>query len=347
MPFREIATDSGNTQPNCRTSFNIAPVFLSPSFLGSLQGCPSSCLCANEHGVSRPPEVTSLTVKIGLVSGRTTSQVAQSRTVRGVSEVVAVTEVEVVENRDKNHGPTAADNAASTAPAHTTWDSAAAPATEKEVLGWEELHRLLINRQGSLSATYKKIAEANDKAYDMNQKTVQALYTLAEECSILEVTMKKKVMFEYEEGDVLYAVVLEVSDEHERAQKDQDPCAGRTGLLRQSTLPGNSPIVGPHKKQQLQKQAALSEQSAIDVQPTRRSASKLEKAWQRTYDLKKEASKAQENVFSHNERTKRISNEHARAEGLFNDGLGSLGQAVRAAAQATHSLTCGVPDKEK
>ena len=37
---------------------------------------------------------------------------------------------------------------------------------------------------------------------------------------------------------------------------------------------------------------------------------------------------------------------NARAEGLVNDALGSLGQAVRAAAQATHSLTCGVPDRE-
>ena len=41
-------------------------------------------------------------------------------------------------------------------------------------------------------------------------------------------------------------------------------------------------------------------------------------------------------------RTRHISNEHARV----NDALGSLGQAVRAAAQATHSLTCGVPDRE-
>ena len=32
--------------------------------------------------------------------------------------------------------------------------------------------------------------------------------------------------------------------------------------------------------------------------------------------------------------------------GPVNDALGSLWQAVRAAAQATHSLTCGVPDRE-
>ena len=63
------------------------------------------------------------------------------------------------------------------------------------------------------------------------------------------------------------------------------------------------------------------------------------------YDLKRKASEAQDNASSHRERTRRVSNEHARVE-LVNDGLGSLGQAVRAAAQATHSLICGVPDRD-
>ena len=40
----------------------------------------------------------------------------------GVSEAVAVAEVEAVENRDKNLGRAAADNAASSAVAYTTWD---------------------------------------------------------------------------------------------------------------------------------------------------------------------------------------------------------------------------------
>ena len=46
----------------------------------------------------------------------------------GVSEAVAVAEVEAVENRDKNHGRTDTDRATGTAPAHSTWDSAAATA---------------------------------------------------------------------------------------------------------------------------------------------------------------------------------------------------------------------------
>ena len=34
------------------------------------------------------------------------------------------------------------------------------------------------------------------------------------------------------------------------------------------------------------------------------------------------------------------------AEGHVNEGIGSLGKALQAAARASHSLTCGVPDRE-
>ena len=159
----------------------------------------------------------------------------------------------------------------------------------------------------------------------MDQKTIQVLDTLAEEYSTFEATMNK-VTFEHEEGDVLYAVASEVADELERAKRTRTVC--KTNSIAPAKtwppLPGNSPIVGPH------------EEICVEAR----------KVWQRTYDLKRKASEAQDNVFSYRERTRRISNEHARAEALVNDGLGSLGQAVRAAAQATHSLTCGVPDRE-
>ena len=54
-------------------------------------------------------------------------------------------------------------------------------ATEKDAIirRLGELHRMLNSRKGSLCATYKKNAEANDKAYDLNQKTAQALDALA------------------------------------------------------------------------------------------------------------------------------------------------------------------------
>ena len=43
-------------------------------------------------------------------------------------------EIEVVENRDRNQGRAVTDNAVSTAPAHTTWHTATATATEKEAV---------------------------------------------------------------------------------------------------------------------------------------------------------------------------------------------------------------------
>ena len=79
----------------------------------------------------------------------------------------------------------------------------------------------LNNRKGSLSATYKKNAEANTRAYDLNQKTIPALDTLAEECEVFEETMKK-VTLENEEDGMLYAAASEVEDELDRALKDQD-----------------------------------------------------------------------------------------------------------------------------
>ena len=89
-----------------------------------------------------------------------------------------------------------------------------ADATDVETIRsmlWE-LQRLLNNRKGSVSATYKKNAEANTRAHDLNQKTMQALGTLAEEYEVFEETMKK-VTLDTEEGDMLYAVASEVGEE--------------------------------------------------------------------------------------------------------------------------------------
>ena len=41
-----------------------------------------------------------------------------------------------------------------------------------------ELQRLLNNQKGSLNSTFEKHAEANTRAYDLNQKTIQALDAL-------------------------------------------------------------------------------------------------------------------------------------------------------------------------
>ena len=72
----------------------------------------------------------------------------------------------------------------------------------------------------------------------------------------------------------------------------------------------------------------------------------MRRAWHKTYELKRKATEAKENMISHRERTRRITIEHAKAEALVNNSLGTLGHAVRDAAAATHSLTCGLLDRE-
>ena len=125
-------------------------------------------------------------------------------------------------------------------------------ATEKEAVRSRlgELHRLLNNRIGSLSAIYKKNAEANDRAFNMNQKTTQALDTLAEEYGTFEASVKK-VTFEHAEGDVLHAVASEVADELDRVQKLQVRLQDELDCSYED-LATASPTVGTHKKQQMQ-----------------------------------------------------------------------------------------------
>ena len=86
-------------------------------------------------------------------------------------ETRAAAVVEIVDKRDKNQGRAATNDAVGSATANTTLDSAGDAAKEKDAttrrLG--ELHRLLNSQNGSLSATYKKNAEAK-----VNQETIQA-----------------------------------------------------------------------------------------------------------------------------------------------------------------------------
>ena len=137
-------------------------------------------------------------------------------------ETWADAEGEIVDERDKNQERTPTNDAVSSKTANTTGSSAGHVATEKEAVKRRlgELHRLLNSRKGSLHATYRKNTEANDKAYDLNQKSLQALDALAKEYVDFEVTMAN-VTSEHEAGDVLHATTLEVAKELERAQKDQ------------------------------------------------------------------------------------------------------------------------------
>ena len=96
-----------------------------------------------------------------------------------------------------------------------------------------KLHRLLNNRKGSLSSTYKKNTEASTRVHDLNQKTMQALGALAEEYEIFEETMQK-VMHETEDGDRLSAVAYEAMEELDKAQKDQDRLQDELEATRES-----------------------------------------------------------------------------------------------------------------
>ena len=133
------------------------------------------------------------------------------------------TEGDAAEGRDKNRGDAGKEDDGENAQAPKV--SAPVPANVTDVETTQkklwELQRLLNNGKGSLSSTYMKNTEANTKACDLDQMTMQALDTLAGECEIFEESMKK-VTLVTEEGDMLYAVGYEVGEELDRAQKDQE-----------------------------------------------------------------------------------------------------------------------------
>ena len=107
--------------------------------------------------------------------------------------VVAVTEVEVVENRDKKawtccNGQRNLHCGRALYLGLSGGIGYGERSCKVEVGGTPSS---VDYRKGSLSATDKENAEANDRAHDMNQKTIQALDTLAEEYSTFEATRKK------------------------------------------------------------------------------------------------------------------------------------------------------------
>ena len=72
--------------------------------------------------------------------------------------------------------------------------------TQKKL--WEK-QRLLNHRKGSLSSTFVKNAEARTKAYDLNQKTMQTLDTLAEDYEMLAETCGRQNVFRVESKVIL------------------------------------------------------------------------------------------------------------------------------------------------
>ena len=181
-------------------------------------------------------------------------------------------------------------------------------------------------------------------AYDLNQKSIQAL---DKEYVDSEVTVAN-VTHEQAAGDALHVATLEVSEELERTLKQQ-------GRL-QDDLDSSSDALTTASKDcsdcwPAHEATGLKLCNAFREVCNRRAAHEekivdAKKALQRTLEVKRKATEIQEDVAIHRERTRRITNEHATAEGHVNDGTGSLGKALQAVARATHSLTCGVPDRE-
>ena len=105
-----------------------------------------------------------------------------SPSARGVQpETWADAEVKIVDERDIGQGKAATTDATDRMAADATGSSTGDAATEEEAVKRRlgELYRLLNSRNGSLNATYRKNAEANDMAHDLSQKSIQALDALA------------------------------------------------------------------------------------------------------------------------------------------------------------------------
>ena len=145
----------------------------------------------------------------------------------------------------------------------------------------------------------------------------------------------------------LYAVVTETADELERAQKEQDHLRDEVDRSCEELALASRDFSECWTAHETMSAKLCSAFREVNSKRATHETTCVEarKAWQRTHDSKRKASEAQENLC-HRERTRRISNDHARTKAQVNDSLGTLGEAVRAAAQATHSLTCGVPDRE-
>ena len=127
-------------------------------------------------------------------------------------ETWADAEVEVVDERDKNKGRAATNDAVSSKTAIATGNSAGDAATEKEgdaAIGG--LHRLQNSRNGSLNANYMENTDANDKACDLNPKFIQASDALAKEYVDFVATRAN----EHEARNVLHATTLEVAEKLE------------------------------------------------------------------------------------------------------------------------------------
>ena len=188
------------------------------------------------------------------------------------------------------------------------------------------------SQKGRFNATYSANAEANDKAYDLNKKSIQALDVLAKEYVDFEVTMAN-VTHEQEAGDNI-------------ARSDSGSVRRGRKILKeqvrvQDDLDNSSDALTTATKDFIDCRAVheatgVNFCNAFREVSNRRAAheelrEEAEKVLQRTFEVKRKATEIQEDVVIHRERTRRITN---------TPGLKATN------ARDTHSLTCGAPDRE-
>ena len=152
------------------------------------------------------------------------------------------TEGDAAEGQDKNRGDAGTENGGEAAPAPKENANELVNVTDVETphKKQRELQRLMNHRKGSLSSTNKKIAEANTKAYDLNQKTMQSLGTLAEEFLDLRGDHEENGAWDSSARGDPEHTGLRLFGTHTRRAPAQERSAGR-GLGQ--TLSAGSPIV--------------------------------------------------------------------------------------------------------
>ena len=206
--------------------------------------------------------------------------------------------------------------------------------------GWENFIASSTTEREVSAQHIKKNAEATTRAYDLNQQTLQALDTLAEEYEAFEVTMKK-VAFEHEEGDVLYAMASEVVEELDRAHEEQERLQYEVEFTCECCVTASSWALHNAACENVNVTSAKLNGAFREVSNRRATHEAVRaevKASQRTSECKRKAMEAHESVVSHRERTQRITNEHTRAKAAETWDAASKRQP--------RSLTCGVPDRE-
>ena len=133
---------------------------------------------------------------------------------------------------------------------------------------------------------------------------------------------------ETEEGDTLFAVAYEAGEELDRAQKDQDRLQDELEFTREGLVTAYEELANCWTLHNADVNSTSADSNRRATHEA--TCASVKKASQRTACLKRTRAEANGKTRSHRESCSRITNGHTRSE----------------AGAATHSPTCGVPDRE-